>query len=116
MTPADLETAVARTGHERYRWLTSDDNPDVEAREGYRRSVRELAAGPWPPESQPESRPASEPAPPADFAALRNAARLGSKNCWFSERDAGCGCAGLQCHLLGRRINIYDCVKCLDRW
>lgn len=54
--------------------------------------------------------------PPADFAALRNATKLGSKNCWFSEHDAGCGCNGLQCHLLGRRINIYDCVKCLARW
>lgn len=54
--------------------------------------------------------------PPADFAALRNATQLGSKNCWFSERDAGCGCNGLQCHLLDRRITIYDCVACLARW
>jgi hypothetical protein len=60
--------------------------------------------------------PQPEPTPAVDFAALRNATKLGSKNCWFSEHDAGCGCNGLQCHLLGRRINIYDCVKCLARW
>lgn len=67
------------------------------------------------PPSQPPQPPPAEP-PKADYAALRNATKLGSKNCWFSERDAGCGCNGLQCHLLGRRITIYDCVKCLDRW
>lgn len=46
MTPNDLETVIARTGHERYRWLVSDANPDAESREGYRRVVRDLAAGP----------------------------------------------------------------------
>ncbi len=34
-----LEIMVARTKHERYRWLTSDDNPDVAQREGYRASL-----------------------------------------------------------------------------
>ncbi len=31
-----LEIMVARTKHERYRWLTSDDNPDVVQREEFR--------------------------------------------------------------------------------
>lgn len=44
MTQDDLETVIARTGHERFRWLTSDDNPNVAQREGYRRIVREMAA------------------------------------------------------------------------
>jgi hypothetical protein len=34
-----VEIVVRRTHHERYRWLTSDENPDVEQREGYRRIV-----------------------------------------------------------------------------
>jgi hypothetical protein len=34
-----LGAVVARTGHERYRWLCSDDNPDVVQRESYRRSM-----------------------------------------------------------------------------
>jgi hypothetical protein len=49
-------------------------------------------------------------------AELRNATRLGSKNCWFAEHAPGCGCDGLSCHLLGRRISIYDCVQCLEKW
>jgi hypothetical protein len=53
MTPDDLETVVARTGHERFRWLTSEANPDVESREGYRRYVREQAAGATPAEYPP---------------------------------------------------------------
>jgi hypothetical protein len=32
-----MEIVVRRTHHERYRWLTSDDNPDVMQRDGYRR-------------------------------------------------------------------------------
>lgn len=113
MTAADLETVVARTGHERYRWLTSDANPDAASRDGYRRIVRDQAAAPWPP---PAAGPAASQAEPVGFDELRNATKLGSKNCWFAEHDAGCGCNGLQCHLLGRPINIYDCVECLRRW
>ena len=30
MTPADLENVIARTGHERFRWLVSDANPDAD--------------------------------------------------------------------------------------
>lgn len=45
MTQSDLEAVISQTKHERYRWLTSDDNPDVAKREGYRRIVREMASG-----------------------------------------------------------------------
>lgn len=44
MTSIDLEKVIAQTGHERYRWLTSDANPDAESREAYRRLVARLAA------------------------------------------------------------------------
>jgi hypothetical protein len=41
----DLETVVSRTGVERYRWLTSDQNPDVMGRERYRAQMAEMATG-----------------------------------------------------------------------
>lgn len=44
MTPADLETVIARTGHERFRDLTSDANPDAAQREAYRGLVARMAA------------------------------------------------------------------------
>jgi hypothetical protein len=40
-----LEVVVARTRHERLRWLRSHDNPDVEQRDAYRRLMVEQAGG-----------------------------------------------------------------------
>lgn len=45
MTPDDLGKVIAQTGHERYRWLTSDANPDAKQREAYRRLVERQALG-----------------------------------------------------------------------
>jgi hypothetical protein len=53
MTPEDLEAVVARTGHERYRWLTSDANPDVAQRDAYRELVVRLAREDVPPGEYP---------------------------------------------------------------
>jgi hypothetical protein len=43
MTPEDLEVVISRTGHERFRRLTSDANPDVAQRDAYRKLVARLA-------------------------------------------------------------------------
>jgi len=43
--PEALDLVVARTSHERYRWLCSDDNPDAAQREAFRRYVIEQASG-----------------------------------------------------------------------
>ena len=43
-----IEVVVARTKHERYRWLCSDENPDAWSREGYRLLMLELAGAPAP--------------------------------------------------------------------
>ena len=40
-----LELVVARTGHEAYRRLCADDNPDARQRDGYRRVVVKKAGG-----------------------------------------------------------------------
>jgi hypothetical protein len=51
MTLADaLDIQIARTGHARYRWLCSEDNPDHAQRDAYRRLVIQQASGPWPPQ------------------------------------------------------------------
>lgn len=109
MTPAQLETVVARTRHERFRWLTSDDNPDVEQREGYRRVVERLATGEPPP-------PVSATPPPSlarDLSIYRVARRLGGRNCWYADNPS-CGCSGqARCHALGRDVTIIHCAACL---
>ncbi len=40
-----LEIIVDRNGHQRFRWLCSDDNPDAHQREGYRAIVISQATG-----------------------------------------------------------------------
>ena len=61
MNIQQLETAIARTGHERLRWLTSDENPDIRQRDRYRRIVREIAdnVNEQSPEPTPMHRPTS---------------------------------------------------------
>lgn len=43
MNQDHVESAVARTGHDRLRWLASDDNPDEAQRKGYRRIVSRMS-------------------------------------------------------------------------
>lgn len=45
MTPEQLDAAVASTGLERLRWLTSADNGNARRREAYRARVVHLAGG-----------------------------------------------------------------------
>lgn len=40
-----LQIVIARTGHARYEWLCSDDNPDPLSRAGYRALVVRMATG-----------------------------------------------------------------------
>ncbi len=40
---AALDLIVSRTGHQRYRWLCSDDNPNVAQRESFRAWVIQQA-------------------------------------------------------------------------
>ena len=43
-----LDLVTERTGHQRYRELCSEDNPDIEQRDAYRRLVLELGGEPEP--------------------------------------------------------------------
>lgn len=108
MTGTDLETVIARTGgHERFRELTAEDNPDVRQRDAYRALVARLAAG------EPLAPPAAGP----DVVPLSDSlrvVRLGFQRCWFSTQDDACGCSGVRCHLLGRIVSLLDCVECLS--
>jgi len=97
-----LDTVVARTGHERFRWLCSDDNPDAVQREGYRGVVLGLAG-----------QPASETPPVLPPLAVSiNAVRLGFRQCFYSSHE-GCGCAGTHCYRFGRIVQLRECVECL---
>ncbi len=40
-----VEIMVERSKHHRFTWLCSDENPDIEVRDAYRRQVLALAAG-----------------------------------------------------------------------
>ena len=40
-----LQLVIDRTGHERFSWLTSEDNPDPHSRAAYQRLVIQLASG-----------------------------------------------------------------------
>jgi hypothetical protein len=44
-----VDVMVTRTGHERFRWLCSEENPDEGQRDGYRYQVVAMATG-TPPE------------------------------------------------------------------
>jgi hypothetical protein len=39
-----LALVITRTGHERFRWLCAEENPNAAQREGYRGMVMRLAA------------------------------------------------------------------------
>ena len=98
-----LDIVVARTRHERFRWLCSDANPDAHVREGYRALVLKLAG-------EPVSAP-----PPTPLVPLGNsirAAQLGFRRCLYSTHE-GCGCSGTHCYHLGRVVGLADCISCL---
>lgn len=67
MTLAEaLNIVIARTGHQRFRFLCSEANPDPVSREGYRRAVLTMAG-----------EPAPEPPPPRPDRPIPYAPRPG---------------------------------------
>lgn len=98
-----LESVIARTKHDRYRWLCSDANPDRESRDASRRLVLERAGQPAPPG------PAQSLVP---IALSIRAARVGFRQCFYSSHE-GCGCSGTHCFRLGRIVGLRDCAECL---
>lgn len=44
--PEALEIVLVRTRHERYRWLCSEENPNVEQRDAYRIQIVQMVEGP----------------------------------------------------------------------
>lgn len=110
MTTDQLDRVVTSHG-ERWRYLTSDANPDAAQREAYRALVVRLASGvePSPDSARRQTDPHRVP-----LASALTAQRLGYAKCWMSTRDDACGCSGVRCHLLGRVVSLRDCVRCLD--
>lgn len=96
-----LEIVVARTGHVRYRWLCSDDNPDADQRDAYRIQVIAEACG--------------EPPRPSVREALDGLAEM--RACPHRDERTDCGCGGLAKCGKGRGVNGLvnhgDCLACL---
>ncbi|MDG3003257.1 hypothetical protein [Paludisphaera mucosa] len=108
MTEDDLDLVMERTGHERFRWLVSDANPDAAKRAGAWATVAEMAAGfragpaPRPPASTPARIPLAD--------ALRATER--AREC-PAAGPAACGCTGARsCSKLGRDVTLDDCIGC----
>lgn len=109
MTLAEaLEIVIARTKHERYRWLCSDANPDAESREAYRGLMVRLASDGDLPPQPPPPRPLSR--------TLELLSRMHA--CPSRTERADCGCAGLATCSLGKGqagvVNHQDCFACLE--
>lgn len=59
-----LDIVIARTGHERFRFLCSEANPSRDSREGYRALVLDMAEGRAPaPPAREQLRTAAAPLP-----------------------------------------------------
>ena len=99
-----LDIVIARTKHERFRWLCSDDNPDAEQRAGYRRHVLALA-------EQGSPTPVTPP-PLVPVGIAIEAIRTGFRACLYSSHE-GCGCTGTRCFWKGRIVSLTDCIECL---
>ncbi|WP_337175371.1 hypothetical protein [Paludisphaera sp.] len=99
MTASQLDAVVSATGHDRYRWLTSEANPDADQREGYRRIVAAKAEALAAPDVRPDL---------GDQLRLLKLAR----ECPHREA-AECGCNYGRCALDGRDKSVQDCLECV---
>ena len=112
MTTEQLESVIAATGHDRFRWLTSGANPDPVSREGYRRLVRDraeaLIAAP-PSYPLPPQPPEPPPAEPNAHLALLKLARA----CPHAG-PASCGCNSVRrCARYNRDVAMSECLACV---
>jgi hypothetical protein len=106
MTLAEaLDIVIERTRHERYRFLVSEDNPDLEQREAYRAHVFQLAGSDPPPATSQPQRPEVATV----FARLAKA-----RACEFRVGpESGCGCLWGKCRDRGNaEISQADCLAC----
>ncbi len=95
-TYGQLESVVARTGCERFRWLTSEENPYAASREDYRLLVARLAEG-----EQPRPPTVKETLDSLD--AVRRCPHL---------VPAACGCSFGRCSQYDRETSYRECLDC----
>lgn len=109
-----LEIVIARTKHERYRWLCSDENLDAPQREGYRRQVLMLAGEPHQePQKHIPLAVLFAPSPEDLLVRFR-----GLRFCLYGEpiKSSCCTHAGTTCHWLKRSVMAGDCLECLSKF
>ncbi len=108
-TEAEIERAVAVTGHARLRDLVASDNPDDAQRGRYSWFVREVArTGAIPGSSPPTAAP---PPPLVPLADSLRAIRI-RDGCPHAG-PAACGCSGShRCARLGEDVTLAACLAC----
>lgn len=101
-----LDLVVSRTGHQRYRWLCSEDNPDTEQRAAYRRLVISQAV------DQPTAGISAVLMPAVEsIAALKLVRR-----CHYRSVPS-CGCEPGRCGLRGGKwVSDQDCLTCVSKY
>jgi hypothetical protein len=117
-----LEVVVARTRHERLRWLRSHDNPDVEQRDAYRRLMVEQAGGN--PAAMPPARTQAASLWRSLRAFVTSGGKLAPKSVratrqaacnacpfWNGFRCGRCGCTGLKVYAA-----VVSCPDSPPRW
>lgn len=98
-----LEVVVARTGHDRYRSLCSEDNPCPHGRDAYRALVRAMAAGDHPPAA---TQPPRATTPPDPWAARIRACPDHNPGC--------CSSPAPYCTRYAINPTRDQCVSCLE--
>jgi hypothetical protein len=105
-----LEIVVARDGVERYRVLTSDQNPDVPGRERYRADMVKMAAQPFEP-GKPFKPSTKEVRPTVSQS---RAMITAVKACSFWSK---CSCSAGKCALKNNTtVSYQECFECLKSY
>lgn len=91
---------MASTGHERFRALCDDGNPDIPQRDGYRALMVSQATG------RPFPAPKSRPSIRATLEGLEAA-----RKCSHRILPA-CGCSWGSCRLHEREVAAQECIAC----
>ncbi|MGO9111943.1 MAG: hypothetical protein ACLP9L_22180 [Thermoguttaceae bacterium] len=94
-----LGIVVAISGHERYRALCDEANPDQAQRDAFRRLMLMLAGG----------------APDPDLIPLPKALALHRlmRACPYRSVWPPCGCSGARCGLRAAIVSHRDCLDCV---
>lgn len=106
MTINELDIAVARTKHERLRYLTSLDNPDEASREAWRRKTERIASELYRPETGVTETSVTRTSVTETMERLKLV-----KTCQHLVEPT-CGCNFGRCSLYDKPTSYPECIAC----